>query len=199
MCELPKGLPSSVIEKKGRIKYKIRVIVERPWKTNLKYDFDFKVFRPVDLNVYPQLKDLLRQELSVNFGSILGTVNPFIVAVSIPRTAFIARQCALLTIEARNPTNYRVLNLKTSLLKNVIYQSDTPSTENKVESTKIHEITFGKPFAKGTLKYEVNFVIPETELSSDSTYCRVLNISYDLRIKVMVIENFKKSFFWGYP
>lgn len=186
MCELPRGLPSSVIENNGRIKYKVRVIIVRSWKTNVVCTTDFKVIRPIDLSLYPELKDPHKQELKIQLASILGSFEPLLIIATLPRQTYIAKQCALMTIEVRNPTTYRVLHLKAALVKNVIYQSDTPSTETKVESSKIHELTFGKPFSKGRLKFEVNFVIPETEISSDSIYCRVLNINYDLRIKVMV-------------
>lgn len=165
------------------------MVLQRAWKTSLKYEFPFKIFRPIDLNFYPQLINSYNQELRLQFANLLGNSAPFIVIASISRTGFLVNQCALTTLEVRNATNYRVLSMKIALMKNVIYQSDKPSTENKVETHKIHELSFGKPFTKQSLKYEVNFVIPETELSSDSSYCRVLNISYDIRIKVMVRTN----------
>ncbi len=166
------------------------MIFERSWRTNLKYDFDFSIIKTVDLNNFPDLDNPIRQEIVLNFQSILGKQKPFRVIATLPRSGFTIGQCALISVEIKNPTNYLVLNLKTALMKNVIYQCSAPSTEQLVEVSKVREILCGRPFMKGNLKYEINFVIPETELSSDSSFCRVLNVTYHLRVKIVVWFDF---------
>lgn len=140
----------------------------------------------MDLNNFPELINPIRQEVVLHFQSILGKQKPFRVIAKIPRSGFLVGQCALVTVEIKNPTNYLVLLIKTALMKNVNYQCNEPSTEQLIEVSKVREIPCGRPFMKGNLKYEINFVIPETGPSSDSNFCRVLNVTYDLRVKVVV-------------
>lgn len=54
--KLPDVLPSSYESTYGSIRYKVKGVVDRPWRFDYKAEAVFKVNAPVDLNNYPQYR-----------------------------------------------------------------------------------------------------------------------------------------------
>lgn len=54
-CALPPTLPNSFEGECGYVRYTIKVVMDRPWKTDREYNFEFRILSVVDLNRKPGL------------------------------------------------------------------------------------------------------------------------------------------------
>lgn len=186
-CNLPQNVPSSTKVSKGSIKYSANLIFDRPWKFDIKHSFEFKVVQHVDLNSDPLLRIPSQQELIKTFCCfIFCESKPVLITASLQFTGFIPGQTFQIPVEITNPTDTEIQNLQISLIKYVTYRSTCPKDRMKMEQHVQHQIITGPPCINDIRTYSINFTIPDTVPSSKYNVARVLNISYEIHVKVKV-------------
>ncbi|KAJ6636505.1 Arrestin domain-containing protein 3 [Pseudolycoriella hygida] len=184
-CPLPFNLPTSFESKYGHIRYQIKVDIERPWKLDLKYSFGFTVIKVYDLNYdSPALKTPLKVETTKNFFLGLSSKSVYISS-EIPTRGFVAGQSVPITIATNNESNIDVKEIKVSLKKIILYNSQTPSRKvrERVESTS--EIRHAGVQRKSKESVVVEMIFPAVPPTT-VTLCSLIQVSYFIQIVAKV-------------
>jgi hypothetical protein len=89
-----------------------------------------------------------------------------------------------LSVEARvkNPTSVVILHLKYSLVKRVLYQSETPHINTLQEDTVVYEISKGTPMSNCRRDYIIKFKVPDLPASTISQSFSAVKVKYFLNV-----------------
>jgi hypothetical protein len=105
MVAIPKAAPSSINEKHGSVRYDVRIKYDRPWAIDDEFVESFTVVCPVDLNLYPILKNPAEKATITTFGYCCCESEPVHFTVSIPKTGFVPGEMVNLKAHINNPTS----------------------------------------------------------------------------------------------
>lgn len=180
------GAPSSVNEKYGFIRYRVRVVFDRPWKFDLDFKFEFTVIRPLDLNLDPQLRIPLQQEEIKTFCCIFCASEPVILTASIPKTGFVVGQVIPVKVTVNNPTSNEIDHIEIKIIKCVAFTSQTPHHKTRHEEFLVREMFHGGSFHSCKKEYNIDMEVPFTVTSTCNPLVTVLNVSYMLKVKAKV-------------
>jgi hypothetical protein len=186
MCVLPNEVPTSVEEEKGHVRYTASVILERPWKFDLKYCLGLTVIRHIDLNTeLPALRMPLQMEVSKTFNCLFCASQPMIMQVMLPMSGFVAGQNVAITIIITNPTSTAVDHVELKFVKIIRYTSDFPRTKIVTDYRTIHKDMCVGSIANGIKQYDKQFQVPLLPPSTLNR-CRVVDVSYHMHVKAKV-------------
>lgn len=186
MFLLAEGAPSSVELNNAHIRYRIRVICDRPWKFDLKYEFAFTVIRPINLNLDPQLKMPMQHDEVKTFCCLFCKSNPILITVSIPQTGFVVGQAIPIKVSINNQTSYEIRHVEFIITKYFTYTSQTPYCKTKFDEVRLHKMFHGSSFHSCNKEYDVDLEVPFTDPSTCNPLVSVLNIHYKLSVKIKV-------------
>lgn len=185
-CQLPSELPSSTTEKHGFITYKIVITFERSNNLNLEHTVAINVIRPFNLASDPSLRDPDQDLISRTFLTSFLETHPLRAKVTIPYRGFAVGQLVDLKVDIENPTFFDVKKVIVTLVKITDHKSQTPYPKIEKSIVKLERISAGQPFCRGNRKYKLYFHIPETVPTITDESCVILNVSYQIRVKVKV-------------
>lgn len=180
---LSSHLPTSFKCQYGKIKYKIQITIDRPWKLDSKHDFPFTVIRPLDLNAQENaLRVPLKEEFLKNFKMDF-TSDPLYVSASIPFSGYVPGQTITVMINVNNQSKTHVKEVKVSLKKIVLLNSEKPK-----KKTKMLVLSEAKgctdPIGVQTKQYfEMKIIVPS--LPPMISNCDAIKVFYELRVKAV--------------
>ncbi len=180
---VPKQIPSSTEEEKGNIRYTARLILERPWKFDLKYSLKLTVIRDIDLNTEMQeLRSPIQREVSKTMFNLFHNYQPITMKVLLPTTGFVANQTINITVIIINPTGYEIDHVEIKFMKRVCYLSKLPRARTLTKLITIRADKFGDSISNGTKHYKIRYKIPAVP-TSNLNLCQSLNVSYHMVFK----------------
>lgn len=183
---LPPLLPTSFEAKHGSIRYLVTVVIDRPWKFDLTYKVAFTVLKQLDLNYEnPALKIPTKMEVFDTFYCGLCKTAPLYLAASIPISGYVSGQTVNVSIEINNESRIDVEDIKISLKKIILYNSQTPTRKTKEEILNEAEIRCGGVQKRNKGKFDQKLLIPAVP-PSNLHYCRVLNVSYEIHVTAKI-------------
>lgn len=177
-CLLPQELPSSQIEKYGKVKYRCFVKISRPWKFLEKLKFPFKVINNVDLNSIPLLMTPKIEEIQEN---LTNADEPLIMKASIPRSGYLPDQLIEITINYDNQSNVKIRKTNVLLEKIIHYKSIKEDVEKVKVTCLIQKIDKGVSVKKAC-EFKVQLKVPVTPNTNES-FCNILITKYRLKIQ----------------
>lgn len=183
---LPALLPTSFEAKHGSIRYLITVVIDRPWKFDLTYKVGFTVVKQLDLNYEnPALKIPTKMEIVKTFYCGFCKTAPLYMAASIPMSGYVAGQHIDVSIHLNNESRIDVEDVRISLKKIILYNSQTPSMKTKEEILSEAEIRSGGVQKRNKGQFNQRILIPPVP-PSNLNYCRVLNVSYEIHVTAKI-------------
>lgn len=183
---MPPLLPTSFEARHGSIRYLVTVVIDRPWKFDLTYKQAFTVIKQLDLNYEsPALKIPTKMETVNTFYCGLCKTAPLYLAASIPMSGFVSGQNVSVSIDINNESRVDVDDIKVSLKKIIVYNSQTPTKKSKEEILTETEIRCGGVLKRNKGKFCQKLLIPPVP-PSNTNYCRVLNVAYEVRVTAKV-------------
>lgn len=183
---MPALLPTSFEAKHGSIRYLITVVIDRPWKFDLTYKVAFTVLKQLDLNYEnPALKIPTKMEIVDTFYCGFCKTAPLFLAASIPMSGYVSGQSINVSVEINNESRIDVEDIKITLKKIILYNSQTPRTNTKEEILNEAEIRCGGVQKRNKTKFDQKLVIPAVP-PSNLNYCRVLNVSYEIQVQAKI-------------
>lgn len=186
MVELPKQLPESLSGSKGTIRYTIEVIFDIPWSFNKEFKKSFTVVRNDNLNDSSELKIPLQQKESRELNILPFQSSPCVFKITIPHRGYAAGQKIPIKIECNNTSKKTISETKIRFTRTFKYTSFTPRTKTKSKTEKLVEVR-ARGFKEGESKaIESSLKIPFNLPSSNSLYCRVIQISYSLEVEFVI-------------
>lgn len=107
---------------------------------------------------------------------------PLSIVASVPQTGYVPGQTIIISASVVNDSNVDIKAMKYSLMKTVIYHSQTPAHKTKHEVTVIQE-NRGLGVAKRTKETcQVALMVPPVPPSNENL-SRIIHIQYELKIE----------------
>lgn len=162
------------------------MVIDRPWKFDLTYKIAFTVIKQLDLNYEnPALKIPTKLEIVRTFYCGLCKTAPLYIAASIPMSGFVPGQIIAVCVEINNESRIDVDDIKITLKKIILYNSQTPIKKTKEEILTEAEMRCGGILKRNKGKFEQKLLIPPVP-PSNVNYCRVLNVSYEVHVTAKI-------------
>jgi hypothetical protein len=159
--EVDPNTPSSIEEKKGCIKYKIGVNFDAINENGFGHETDIKIIRPIDLIRNAWLRSPCEKEIFQEYCTLCFCFNkPLHFIVKMYETGSIPGKNLSVEAKVKNPTSVEILHLKYSLVKRVIFESETPYNKTFQEDTVVYEGINGTPMSNRERDYIIKFRVP---------------------------------------
>jgi Arrestin (or S-antigen), C-terminal domain/Arrestin (or S-antigen), N-terminal domain len=182
---LPDNIPESVDEKHGVIFYKVEVNLDIPWAYDLQAKKPFTVIRHEDISRFPELALPVEVEGTETFCCSLFS-GPLIIRARLPKTGFALGEKIPVQILLNNKSSIDVNRTVIALNRIDKFKETQSMFQQDVKTIKstVRQETFRKVMSGETVAFKVFLKVPEVFLTSNSKYCEVFQISYEIYIKV---------------
>lgn len=181
---LPPHLPGSLEASRGHIRYKVKAVLDIPWAFDKEFSLQFTLVRRYDLNVEPALRIPSKVEELKRFCCLFCESEPFLVTVTIPYSGFIPGQVIPIEISYNNKSQIDIDTTKIAIVRNIRYTSDRPY-KIKVEPEEVIKTQYGGVGRGDEKTYNTEITLPLALLSSSAKICRVIQVSYELKVEAV--------------
>lgn len=181
-CALPPNLVTSLEAEHGHIRYTVKVVLERSWKTDHSYKVAFTVLRHVNLNEENfDVRLPTKMEKAKTFCCGPCSSAPMLITAETPISGYVPGQTIAVKIEVNNQSNKKLDELSTKLLRVVSFISQTPYTRVKSQSTIMAEVRCAGVEKQNQGSYVQHLYIPP--LPPTSKTCQVLTVNYIVEVE----------------
>lgn len=112
---------------------------------------------------------------------------PLHLSASIPQSGYVPGQQVNVSVEVRNDSRFDIIDVVVSLLKIVKYNSQIPKLKTKEEIITELDIKYGIIRKESRKVFNQQLTIPPVP-PSNSSYCRLLNVSYEVEVRCNVVK-----------
>jgi Arrestin (or S-antigen), N-terminal domain/Arrestin (or S-antigen), C-terminal domain len=183
-CQLPPMLPASFEASLGHIRYKVKAVLDIPWGFDKEFNLQLTIIRHDDLNLNPALKMPSYSERIQSFGCCLFCNSaPVMMSVVLPYSGFVPGQVVPVTITYKNRSTTDINSTRLSLIRHTRFNSHTPEYKTRFDSEKMVKYQAGGCRRGEEQIINCELTLPMTMLKSNSTFCRVVQISYEVIIE----------------
>lgn len=182
--QLPQELPGSFEAFYGHIRYNVEAFIDAPWDGKKELKLEFTVASNVNLNELPEVKIPCKSEEVTSFCYwCLCTSDPLNLTVTLPYAGFVPGQNIPMTIDIDNKTTVEILWTKITFTRKVEFTCDSPKLKTKTELNKILEVLIEGASELSTKRIQKELPLPHVLTSSTLELCKIIKISYDLRVE----------------
>lgn len=182
---LPQNIPSSFRGIGGRIKYEIKVTVEKDWQFDDITKREITILAPFDLNTDAQLSLSQYVEIHKTVCCLWCASGPLHIVVKIPVTGYVSGQSIPISAECENASSTAVTHLSVALRKRELYHTRQAPRGEIYHNQTIGKIQLGSCPAHESKNWRTNLDIPYL-LPSIVNICGIINLKYDLHICAIV-------------
>ena len=188
--QIPFDIPSSL---NHYTTYYIHACIDIPWRFNKKIKRAVKILKPIDLNMYPHLKESVTIEDTKMIFSILDKPFPVTIRLSIAKSGFIAGENILFDAFIDNPSSKKFKVYFKLISITELFSSDGLTKENSINIAKTY---FPLEIMKQSSEKWTNgaLAIPMGTPSSNTT-CEVVKLFYFVVLGIKQKEMFAPTFF----
>lgn len=179
-CQLPSEIPYSVDGKFASIRYKVVADLKLLNDKNYQEENIFTVRRCDDLSLVPHLRFPVEAEKNKELLRFCRFSGFFKMKVTLPRTGFALGEAIIVAIELINESNTQITHTKVSLKKLERFVGTAGAIWNIISTeSKIHS-----PGVDGRKRNfsNVKIKVPQDLRTSNDKYCRIYQITYELKI-----------------
>lgn len=198
--DLSPTLPSSFEGAFGYIRYLAKVAIDRPNTSILTTVEKFAIINAFDLNKdSPVLKLRADVETVYEPGCLCCSSKPFQLKASVPQTGLIAGQIIPVRTEINNASNLDVRDVRFYLRKIITYYSNKRKRKSsKTDIVELVSVSCAYMVRKGCNKFEEFLAVPKTQSSTKDMNLGLIQISYDIKVEV-VLHMWRKNPFVVLP
>jgi hypothetical protein len=154
----------------------------------LTYKTAFTVIKQLDLNYEnPTLTIPLKMDISKTYCCWICKTKPLLLSASIPQSGYVPGEQVIVFVEVRNDSRFDVIDVVVSLIKIVKYNSQIPKSKTKEEILIEKEVRYGLIKKESRKTFHQRLIVPPVP-PSNSSYCRLLNVSYEVEIRCNVVK-----------
>ncbi|XP_068156045.1 arrestin domain-containing protein 17 [Drosophila tropicalis] len=194
---LGRQLPSSFKGSYGSIKYKMRILIQRPWTFDERHTIPFTVVKnmPLPPNFRSNPSPLEKQITKTI--SLFGT-RPITMVALLPEDFAVRGEPLRICVTVMNNSTTNVEKLRFSVLQYVTYYSHVPLRVQKVECIAIANKETGSVHKKSERSFAHELLMPDGAQPTDEQFSGVITISYELRVEA-VLRGFFKNLVLNLP
>ncbi|XP_060648503.1 LOW QUALITY PROTEIN: arrestin domain-containing protein 17 [Drosophila nasuta] len=194
---LGRQLPSSFKGSYGSIKYKMRILIQRPWTFNERHTIPFTVVKNMPLPAtYRSNPTPLEKQITKTI-SLFGT-RPITMVALLPEDFAVRGEPLRICVTVMNNSTTNVEKLRFNVLQYITYYSHVPLRVQKVECIGIASKETGSVHKKSERSFAHELLMPDTAQPTDQEYSGVITISYELRVEA-VLRGFFKNLVLNLP
>ncbi|XP_002000235.2 arrestin domain-containing protein 2 [Drosophila mojavensis] len=194
---LGRELPSSFRGSHGSIKYKMRVLIQRPWTFDERHTIPFTVVKNMPLpSTYRNNPTPLEKQITKTI-SLFGT-RPITMLALLPEDFAVRGEPLRICVTVMNNSTTNVEKLRFNILQYVTYYSHVPLRVQKVECIAIASKETGAVSKKSERSFAHELLMPDTAQPTDEQFSGVITISYELRVEA-VLRGFFKNLVLNLP
>ncbi|XP_030374867.1 arrestin domain-containing protein 3 [Scaptodrosophila lebanonensis] len=194
---LGRTLPSSFKGSHGSIKYKMRVLIQRPWTFDERHTIPFTVVKNMPLPAsYRTNPSPLEKQITKTI-SLFGT-RPITMVALLPEDFAVRGEPLRICVTIMNNSTTNVEKLRFIVLQYVTYYSHVPLRVQKVECIALTSKETGSVHKKSERSFAHELLMPEAAQPSDEEMSGVITISYELRVEA-VLRGFFKNLVLNLP
>ncbi|TDG52124.1 hypothetical protein AWZ03_001405 [Drosophila navojoa] len=194
---LGRELPSSFRGSHGSIKYKMRVLIQRPWTFDERHTIPFTVVKNMPLpSTYRNNPTPLEKQITKTI-SLFGT-RPITMLALLPEDFAVRGEPLRICVTVMNNSTTNVEKLRFNILQYVTYYSHVPLRVQKVECIPIASKETGAVSKKSERSFAHELLMPDTAQPTDEQFSGVITISYELRVEA-VLRGFFKNLVLNLP
>ncbi|XP_055855970.1 arrestin domain-containing protein 17 [Episyrphus balteatus] len=191
---LSQDLPSSFKGSYGSIKYKLKVVIQKPWTFDEKYTIPLTIVR----NVAVSILDEIYEDITYRFRpdicqtttrnvSIFGS-GPISLIAKIPRNNVIRNEKLNLHVTVDNRSSIHVDKLRFTMVQKVSYHSMKPMFHIKTEEVTIFTKETGGVEKKTERSFAHDLSIPSCPPTHNAN---IINIAYVLNVEAILPAFYK--------
>lgn len=180
VCQLPSAIPYSVEGQHGHVRYKVDANLDIPWAFDLHAELPFTVVRFDDLKLYPELGLPVEMEEIKVFCCCWCKSEPLILKVRLPKTGYALGEKIPVNVEIINKSSTDVLETSYAIKRVDRFNSLSPEKQRELKEKVVLTTSRGAK-AGETVSFEELVEIPLILMTSNSRYCKVFQISYELK------------------
>lgn len=204
-CQLPPLLPASFEGLHGHIRYNIEAVLDIPWRFDKKFIVQFIVVRNDNLNDFPDLKLACHSEEIKHLCCLFCASEPLVTTVTLPYTGYAPGQCVNVQVDYNNRSGTEVertkialkrvvrfnrcdrsVSIRLSLLIFLFTSSSTPSSKTNYQTEVMAEVNCDGARGKDVKTINKSITIPQIAVSSNTRYCNVVQIFYEIEIEAKI-------------
>lgn len=191
------NLPSSFKGSHGSIKYKLRILIQRPWSFDERHSIPVTVMKNMPLPPMYRLNPTPLEKQITKTISLFGS-RPISMLALLPEDFGVRGEPLRICVTVTNNSGTNVEKLRFCILQYVCYYSHLPLRVQKVEIIPVANKETGSVHKKSERSFAHELLIPETAQPSDDELSGVINISYELRVEA-VLRGFFKNLVLNMP
>ncbi|XP_017478394.1 PREDICTED: arrestin domain-containing protein 3 [Rhagoletis zephyria] len=191
------NLPSSFKGSYGSIKYKLRLLIQRPWTFDERHIIPLTILKHMPLSsCYRSNPTSLEKQITKTI-SLFGT-RPITMLALLPEDSAVRGEPLRICVTVTNNSTTNVEKLRFSVLQYIWYYSHVPLRVQKMECVTIANKETGAVHKKSERSFAHELMIPPTAQPTDDELSGVINISYELRVEA-VLRGFFKNLVLNLP
>ncbi|EDV49575.1 arrestin domain-containing protein 17 [Drosophila erecta] len=194
---LGRQLPSSFKGSYGAIKYKMRVLIQRPWTFDERHTIPFTVVKNMPLQPSQRsIPSSLEKQVTKTI-SLFGT-RPITLLALLPEDFAVRGEPLRICATVINNSTTAVEKLRFTVLQYVTYYSHVPLRVQKVECIAVATKETGSVQKKTERSFAHELLLPEGAQPTDDQMSGVITIVYELRVEA-VLRGFFKNLILNLP
>lgn len=172
----------------GKTKYKLIIIINRPWKFDEKYEIPLNIRCSYDLNLNPPLAQTNQRQITRNIGFFGG--GPISLHVSTPRSGCLIGGRLPLQVICANHSSTPVEKVKFALRQIVEYHSTKPHGHMRSECNRVMRKEAGGVEKKSEQTYEHVLEIP-ADLPATTCQSPIIRFRYEIQVEAKLSGLYK--------
>jgi len=176
---LPQNIPSSYENRNGKVRYSVKAVVDRSWKTNYTCKLPFSVNTFLDLNTISEAEMSTNGTNSKTLGIPPFNSKPIEGKVWIDRIGYVPGESIIVSGHVVNKTGKRMRATKIRLVEITEYYA---SKEKHVTMRVINEVCTGE-FDKSYEWDQVPIMVPPV-VPSGLSHCNIMLVGYRIQLIV---------------
>ena len=190
-------LPSSFKGSHGSIKYKLRILIQRPWSFDERHSIPITVMKNMPLPPVCRLNPTPLEKQITKTISLFGT-RPISMLAILPEDFAVRGEPLRICVTVDNKSTTNIEKLRFYVLQYISYYSHLPLRIQKIEIIPIAHKETGAVHKKSERSFAHELLIPETAQPTDTELSDVINITYELRVEA-VLRGFFKNLVLNLP
>ncbi|KNC33207.1 hypothetical protein FF38_12722 [Lucilia cuprina] len=190
-------LPSSFKGSHGSIKYKLRILIQRPWSFDERHSIPINVMKNMPLPPVYRLNPTPLEKQITKTISLFGT-RPISMLALLPEDFAVRGEPLRICVTVTNNSTTNVEKLRFCVLQYITYYSHVPLRVQKMEIIPIAHKETGSVHKKSERSFAHELLIPEMAQPTDDELSGVINITYELRVEA-VLRGFFKNLVLNMP
>lgn len=183
---LPQNLPSSFEGTHYRVRYKVKATVNRPWRFDYDAEAIYNIFMPMDLNLYPILRNPVKRSDDKTICCWCCASGPIEMTVSLAKTGFAINERLLANVYITNLSNVAVDEVKAKIIQLIDYTAHSPRHKTRTDTNTIVRSHNPGVGVHSENSFNIEMDIPSNTTIPNLIGCNIITNRYVFEVEAVI-------------